>query len=271
MNNSQRLRYSRRRFLDTLSKAGVAGAVLPPLLGGLFYSRHARAAGEVKRAVFVYTPDGAPNGLWLPDGGSMNLATEAYAGLEHLINFREVEVVGSGHGLARKSLGALRWSQDWTSDTIDQQIASVLSVDTPFPSYMLGVQANPQEGVSRQSGASVPIQNSPAAAYQQLFGAAPPAADASEFLTKKRAVMDINQAALNELKSKLGAFERTTFEKHADALTALEDRLAASLSGERPEGCDSPSWNQNGYDTQGPTESDVGVFRHQADLQSDIT
>ncbi|MEL6340184.1 MAG: DUF1552 domain-containing protein [Myxococcota bacterium] len=262
---------SRRAFLKMVSKAGIAGAMASPLVSGLMYTRAARAAGEVKRAVFVYTPDGAPNGLWLPSGTTLNVATKAYEGLQSLCNFREVEVLESGHGLSQKSLGSVRFNPDWTGDTVDQQIASVLSLNTPYQSYMLGVQANPAEGVSRKSGDSVPMQNSPAAAYQQLFGSAPPVADVPDFLLRKKSVMDINKGALDQLKGRLGAFERETLEKHEVALGKIETRLTAATSGEVAEGCDSPAWNANGYDTQGPVEGgEVGIFRYQAELQSDI-
>ena len=263
---------NRRAFLGMLSKAGIAGALCraAPLVGGLMATRSAHAQQRVVRAIFVYTPDGAPNGLWLPNGTELNLSTLAYEGLQSLCNFREVQVINSGHGLSRKSLGELRWSQDWTSDTIDQQIASVISANTPYESFMLGVQANPQEVVSRRSGDAVPVQNSPAAAYEQLFGGAPPAGDAAGFLARKRSVMDVNRAALAEIKNRLGSFERETLEKHEAALQEVETRLVDSISVEQPEGCEAPAWNANGYPTQGPTDGDVGVFLHQAELQSDV-
>ena len=263
---------SRREFLGMLSKAGIAGTLCraAPLVGGLMATRRAHAQARVVRVVFVYTPDGAPNGLWLPDGTSLNLATLAYEGLQSLCNFRAVEVIGSGHGLARKCLGELRWGNDWTGDSIDQQIASVIGANTPYASYTLGVQADAQEVVGRKAGDLVPVQNSPAAAYQQLFGSAPPAGDTAGFLARKQSVMDVNRAALAELKGRLGAFERETFEKHEVALREVEARIIDSVSFEPAAGCASPAWNANGYPTTGPVPGDVGVFAHQAELQSDI-
>ncbi len=263
------IRKSRRDFLSMLSKASVGAGLCKaaPLVGGLMATRAAHAQSRVARVVFVYTPDGAPNGLWLPNGQTLNMATQAYEGLQSICNFREVEVVGSGHGNPRKCLGELRWSRDWTSDSIDQQIASVLGATTPYESYTLGVQVNPQEGIGRKSGDAVPAQNSPAAAYAQLFGAAPPPGDTEGFLARKRSVMDVNRAALAELKGKLGAFERETLEKHEVALQNVETRLIESVSAEPAEGCDAPAWNANGYPTEGGQD---GAFAHQAELQSDI-
>ena len=264
---------NRREFLDIISKAGISAALCraAPLVGGLMATRTAHALNGVARVVFVYTPDGAPNGLWLPSGTTLNMATQAYQGLQGLCNFREVEVVGSGHGNARKCLGVLRWGQDWTADTVDQQIASVLGATTPYASFMLGVQANPREVVSRKSGDMVPVQNSPAAAYEQLFASPPPPGDAAGFLARKRSIMDIHRTALAQLKRRLGAFERETLEKHEVALREVEARLTDSVSVPPAEGCTSPAWNANGYPTQGPVPGgDVGVFAHQSELQSDI-
>lgn len=265
--------HNRRQFLSMLSKAGIAGTLCraAPLLGGLMATRSAHAQNGVQRVVFVYTPNGAPNGMWLPSGGNLAPATQAYQGLEGVCNFREVEVIGSGHGLARKCMGELRWGNDWTGDSIDQQIASVIGVNTPYTSYALGVQSNPQELMGRKAGDSVPAQDSPAAAYEQLFGAAPPTSDTAGFLARKQSVMDLNRAALTEIKGRLGAFERQTLDKHEAALREVEMRLIDSVNFEPSEACSAPPWNARGYPTGGPMPGgEVGVFAHQAELQSDI-
>ncbi|MEM1416707.1 MAG: DUF1552 domain-containing protein [Myxococcota bacterium] len=262
---------SRRRFLKLLGSAGASAAMVraAPLVGGLMATRQARAqGGAVKRAVFVYTPDGAPRGLWLPDGSRLRAATMAYEGLQSVCAFREVEVVASGHGNARKCLGELRWNSDWTSDTFDQQIATVLGGSTPFTSYVLGVQTNSSsDAVSRRAGSAVPAQDNPAEAYSQLFGGAPPVGEASDFLAQRRRVMDVNRAALAELGGRLGGFEQRLLDEHGAALSELEDRLIASTMGTPAEGCSEPAWNAGGYATNGSTDV---PFLHTAELQSDV-
>lgn len=264
---------NRRDFLSMLGRVGVSSAVLrtSALAGGLMSSRFARAQNNVKRVVFVYTPDGSPSGLWLPNGSELNMATAAYEGVQNICNFREVEVINSGHGLARKCLGTLRWGSDWTGDTIDQQIASVIGVTTPYPSFALGVQTSPTDVIGRKSGGFVPAQDSPQAAYQQLFGSAPPAGGAQAFLARKQSVLDINRNALASMKNTLGAFEKDMLDKHIGALNDIEKRLTDSAMLEPGGGCGSPVWNANGYDTRGPIPNgDVGIFGHQAELQADI-
>jgi hypothetical protein len=259
---------SRREFLKFVGRAGLGAAALgaAPLLRGLVTNKARAQSGGVKRVVFVYTPGGAPRGLWLPNGSSLNTATQAFDGLQDLCNFREVQVLESGHGLARKCLGKLRWDQDWTGDTIDQQIASVLSDSTPYPSYVLGVQTNTEDYVVRRAGAAVPAENSPAAAYQQLFGGAAPSTDTAGYLAQQQSVMDINRAALTELKDRTGELGRA-FDAHAEALDELEQRIVDTAMTPRAEGCDSPAWNAGGYDTSGDTSV---PFLHTAELQSDI-
>ncbi|MEM9192535.1 MAG: DUF1552 domain-containing protein [Myxococcota bacterium] len=263
-------RKSRRQFLEFLGAAGASAGLLQaaPLVGGLLANRRAQAqGGTVKRAVFVYSPDGAPRGLWLPTGRTMNAATLAFNTVQDVCNFREVEVLRSGHGNARKCLGELRWSSDWTSDTIDQQIASVLSTSTPFMSYVLGVQTSTEDYVVRRAGAAVPAQNDPSAAYSQLFsGAAPPMMDTAGFLARERSVIDVNRAALDELGMRAGSFG-STFDQHVAALEELEGRIVSSTMTPTPTGCASPMWNAAGYPTSGAT---AVPFLHTAELQSDI-
>lgn len=270
MKPNDRTNLQRRRFLGLLGRAGIGAAMCraAPLVGGLMHLRQAHAApGSVKRAVFVYTPNGAPNGLWLPEGRTLNLATQGYEGLQSLCNFREVEVVGSGHGLSRKVLGELRWTQDWTSDTLDQQLGAVLGASTPFPSYALGVQTNSTDLIGRRSGSAVPCQTDPSAAYRQLFAGAPPADDAAGHLARQRSIMDINRGALAGLKSRLGSFERQTLEQHEAALQAIERRLAEASTAPPNEACTSPSWNADGHPTSG---AESVPFMHTAQLHADL-
>lgn len=268
MNSRTKIGSDRRSFLRMLGGAGVTATMARalPLVGGTLATRRAHASG-VKRVVFVYTPNGAPKGLWLPNGSTMNLSTQAYDGVKSVCNFREVSVVGSGHGNQRKCLGELRWSQDWTGDSIDQQIASVIGTTTPFPSYALGVQTNASELIGRKSGSSVPAQDDPGRAYQQLFGGTPPAGDAG--ISRKQRVMDLHRDALRGLRTQLDGFERELLDANEQALTELEARLQAASTPPADATCSAPAWNENGYPTTGSNAGN-GAFALQSELQSDI-
>ena len=260
---------SRREFLRLVSCTGASAALLraAPLVAGLLSNRAAQAqSAAVKRVVFVYTPGGAPKGMWLPNGKALNAATQAFEGLQDLCNFREVSVKESGHGLARKCLGELRWESEWSGDTIDQQVASLLGETTPYPSYVLGVQTGTEDHISRRAGASVPAENSPAAAYQQLFSGAGSSDDKAARLARERSVMDINRAALVELKARSGDLTRA-FDEHAAALDDLEKRLVQVSTQPPTEGCAQPTWNAQSY----PSTGDTSVpFLHSAELQADL-
>lgn len=269
MNLTNSSHIDRRSFLRAMGTAGLGASSLP-LIGGLSAARQARAQTTgVKRVVFVYTTNGAPKGLWLPNGETMNLSTLAFDGVKEVCNFREVSIPGSGHGNSRRCLGPLRWTQDWTSDTLDQQIASVIGAGTPFPSYALGVQTNPQELIGRRSGNSVPAQDDPGRAYEQLFGAGPAPDGATGGLDRKQRVMDMHRAALTSLKTRLGSFERQVLEANEEALAELEARLQASMQTPPDEACAAPAWNVNGYPASG-AEAGNGAFALQSELQSDL-
>lgn len=256
----------RRQFIKMLSKASVSTAMCRalPLVGGLMANRRAHAQNGTSRVVFVYTSNGAPNGLWLPSGRQLNLASAGYEGLQNICNFREVEVIGSGHGNPRKSMGELRWSQNWTGDTLDQQIASVIGTNTPYTSFALGVETDGTQLIGRKSGVTVATQEDPSAAYQQLFGGSG-ASDGNQ-TAQKQSIMDIHHQALSGLKNRLGQFERSTLEKHEAALLEIEKRLN-NVSSAPTDACANPSWNARGYSTQ--NSPDV-PFAHKAELQSDI-
>lgn len=264
--SNQIIHQQRRHFLNMLSKAGIASALLnaSSLVGGLMATRFAHAQGGIKRVIFVYTPNGAPKGKWLPANlGTMNDATKAYLPVSSYCNFVPVEIVNSGHGQASKCLSEMRFDL-WSSplgDTIDQQIARCIGINMPFQSYFLGVQTAGVDLISRKSGSPIPSEDSPAAAYQKLFGTS----SASD-LNPKINVLDLHRDALNGLKNKMGSFEKNLLETHEASLASLQNRLTSLRNA-----CASPVWNANGYNTQGPAvNGEKGIFKQQAELQADI-
>jgi len=263
---------TRRDFLSMVAKAGFTATALRGslLAGGVLANRFAHAQGGVKRFCAVWAGNGSPDNVWLPNGKTLNSASKGYAGVEQVCNFREVEIVRGGHGNIHKGLGSLRGGRDWTADTVDQQIASVIGTTTPYQSYQLGVDPprHVNEIIGRKGGKRIPPQVNPQNAYSALFGSAPPAgAGAGNFIARKQSVLDINREALNSMKTKLGQFERDTLEKHVESLENLEKRVLSSVDNQEEalETCKSPAWNANGYktDTKAP-------WGHRTELQMDI-
>ncbi len=263
---------TRRDFISMLGKAGISTAALSgsALLSGLMASRFAQAqSGGTKRFVAIWAANGSPDGKWLPNGTSLNEATQGFEGLQSMCNFRECTIVRGGHGNIHKGLGSLRGDRDWRGDTLDQQLASVISTNTPYQSYALGIQTkrHVNEIIGRKGGKRIPPQNSAQDAYKALFGGTPPAGGQGNLLAQKQSILDINLQAIDRLKNKLGQYERDTLDQHSASLMALEKRLADTLgSGEmQSEACKSPAWNANGYEvaTNAP-------FGHQTELMMDI-
>ena len=262
---------TRRDFLSMVSKAGFSASALSGslLASGMLANRFAHAQGGVKRFCAVWAGNGSPNGAWLPNGTQMNDATRSLEGVKEVCNFREVNIVRGGHGNIHKALGSLRGGSDWTADTVDQQIASVIGTTTPYQSYQLGVHAIRSccnEVMGRKGGRRIPPQINPRNAYSALFGGNIPVNNVNNVLAKKQSILDVNREALKRLQTKLGQFEREMLESHVDSLDKLEKRIIAS-SDPQPdmqEACKSPSWNANGYGTD-----TRAAFGHQTELQMD--
>jgi len=277
MNESnKRVNKYRRDFLKMLGKTGISTGVLrgSALAGGLIANRFAQAQNDVKRLCVVWCSNGSPPGLWLPNSNGLNTSTKAYEGVQEVCNFRESQIVNSGHGLIRKALGQLRWVNDWTADTLDQQIASVIGTTTPFQSIALGVQTLsnhggvPHDYIGRKSGMVVVPQDSPETAFNSLFGYTDWRSDKA----LGKSVLDVNRDGLNRLKNKLGQFERETLDKHISILETLEMRLGATPSGDVKQGnCGFKNWNALVTDREQRLQNGTwGSFGHHSKLQSDI-
>ena len=272
---SKRLTHSRRDFLEFTGKSGIASHAIKSssLVAGLLANRYAHAKDEVKRVVFIYTPLGSPNGLWLPSGNTLNLATAAYEGLQPDCHFHETEVVGGGFGQIWRSLGEVRYVNDWTSDTIDHQIAKVLGIATPNATLHFGVQAvmdiGATESFSRKNSRPVIPMEGPTATYERLFGMADnkiPARFTDN--SRKRNVLDAHLQALNCSRAQLSLDEINTIDQYEISLNMLKSKLTNSDI--NAAACHRPEWNRLGLDISNKPESGRGIFAHEAYLQADI-
>lgn len=268
--------HERRKFFDLVGKAGVAAGILraSPLVAGIFANRYAQAAGTLsKRVIFVYTPDGAPGGLWLPSGSgsgmTLNAATKAYESVKTYCAFRSATMArGGGHGNTHQVLGTGSYDQDWKGDTLDVQIGTLYGQTSPFANVALGVQSNVGNHglIGRKSGQAFPSEDSPAAAYKRLFsGAGTGSSGGTDPNAQVKSVLELNQQALSSLKTKLGSLEKERLDAHAAALSRISSRLTTT---EQPSGaCGTVNYNPSGYPTDGGT---ANAFRGQAELQAEI-
>ncbi len=267
----------RRKFFDLVGKAGVAAGILrvSPIVAGIFANRYAQAAGTMsKRVIFVYTPDGAPSGMWLPSGSgssmTLNAATKGYESVKTYCAFRSATMArGGGHGNTHQVLGTGSYDQDWKGDTLDVQIGTLYGQTSPFANVALGVQSNVGNHglIGRKAGQAFPSEDSPAAAYKRLFsGATGGSTGGTDPNAQFKSVLELNQQALSSLKTKLGSVEKERLDAHSSAISRISARLTTTT--EQPTGaCSSVNYNPSGYPTDGGTSN---AFRGQAELQAEI-
>ena len=252
-NSKERAQNSeRRRFLDMITRAGVSTALLKasPFAAGIFASRHAMAQDTNKRAVFMYLPNGAPNGHWMPSSASnMNTATRPYGEASitkgthqgktaaNFCEFREVNMGKGGHGNTHNSMAAYA---DHTSNTLDTTIANENFPTSIYKIIRAGVQVGGGPSFCKEAGQQATHPKSkPQDFYKTIFSGTPPSANTDD--SYKR-VMEMNRLALNNLQRKLGVDEYQRFETHLDSLNEIERSLdAANQPMELGEECKTPS------------------------------
>ena len=229
----------RRRFLETLSKASVSTALLKmsPILAGAFSSQYALAqGGPNKRCAFMYLPNGAPNGMWLPGSQTnMNLSTAAYADVADVTQFREVNMGQGGHGTTFRSMGSYEYQ---AQNTIDYYVAE----NFPLANFKLvraGVQAAGQEYFTREAGQQAAHIDGPERTFQALFNGSPAPISGDNTYQD---VFAMTQKALNSVRSKLGVEERQRLESHLASVEEIERRVAnaATAPQDQGEACTSP-------------------------------
>lgn len=266
---SKILNQSRRRFLEFAGKSGISGYALKTssLLAGLMANRYAQANtnSAVKRVVFVYTPLGTPNGLWLPNGNVLNEATLAFEGLQPVCHFHETQVVDAGFGQIWKAIAEVRYVQDWTSDSIDHQIAKALGTATPFPTLHFGVQTL-FDSFSRKNLQAVRHLDDPAQTYEVLFGAAGGPAHFQRNAQKSN-ILDAHLQALDCSRTQLSSAERVAIEQYENSLNALKTKLENSQV--NTQACTQPPWNSQGISLPPNGQGSQPPFAEQAYLQAE--
>ncbi len=238
-NRERHLNKERRRFLDMVSKAGVSTALLKavPLAAGVFASRYATAQDATnKRVVFMYLPNGAPNGMWMPGSATrMNISTEPYLPVASVCEFHEVNMAAGGHGDTWKSMGTYMGQ---STDTLDAHLSRNFPT-APYRIVRAGVQSTGQVFFTKESGQQAAHTDGPARLYSTYFDGTPPVNNLDE--SYKR-VFSMSRTALATLQKKLGVEEYRRFDSHLDSLQEIERRIeAANMPKEVGEECQNPA------------------------------
>jgi hypothetical protein len=259
----------RRKFLDMLAKTGVSTSILKAssLAGGIFATRQAMAAGGPKRVFYCYIDSGAATGAWMPSSATnMNTVTRAYGpqgtNVASICHFRQVDVRLAGHSAAHQALGTTQFGVP----TMDTRIAPLVSATTPYKAMYLGFDATTNGALCSNIG---PCIDDPVAAYNRYFNSALPEGSTDDTYLK---VFASQKKALQALRNKLSQEERERLDVHAEALSGLENRLTALMSGEGPDieayrpTLPSPSSYANRIVAGGKVQADIIIAALQAGL-----
>lgn len=249
---------TRRGLIRTLG--GVAAA-LPFLLD----PRRARAAdGRARRAIFFYFPDGVPGtsaegdpSEWHCSGGERDFRLGRV--LEPLRDLKSECLFFNGLSMGPTDSGShpggavklLTAADHGNGESIDQYLARTVGAAAPFRHVYLGAMANVNNATGDKHisyvgpGQSVSPEDDPVRAFERLFGAGvvappPPPGPGSEpppaRPDRRKSVLDVALADLNDLRQRVGPAERTRLDLHAESIRELERRIDALA----PEGQPAP-------------------------------
>lgn len=252
----------RRRFLDMIARAGVSTSLLKasPFAAGMFASRFASAQANLnKRVVFMYLPNGAPNGMWMPTSQTeMNICTRAYAPVAQYCEFHEVDMARSGHGTTHNSMAA--YGSANTRDTLDSTLATENFPTAPYRIIRAGVQGNGGPSFCREAGQQAIHTDGAQRLYQSIFSGSPPPNNNDD--SYKR-VVQMGRYALDNLKTKLGVEEYRRFETHLSSLDEIERSIeAANSPSDLGEACKTPpvhAYDSGHFIDEGKAASDIVI------------
>lgn len=255
LRRTRALPFSRRSFLRGACLHAAGGALVAlPLMDSL--RAEDRAAPPPKRLVLLYNPNGTVEKDWWPEAGASEsdfTLGRIHAPLaphrERLLIFRGVhshvaQRSDNNGGPHQRGIGALFTGQmlqtgdfvdgcgsraGWADGvSIDQAVADVIGLDTPFKSLELGVRATDNDVQGRISyagpGKPLPPMNDPRQVYGRLFGVEEPI-DPNDPLDARQSVLDTVKDQFNALRPSLSSEDRVKLDAHLELVRDLERRL----------------------------------------------
>ncbi|MEM1305412.1 MAG: DUF1552 domain-containing protein, partial [Planctomycetota bacterium] len=229
-------RISRRRAL-----AGLGATVSLPLLENVAPAARTTgaAAAAPKRVVYLYFPNGVPNGTWFPEqvgrGGRIEKLNRWMSPLEP---FRDEILLpqkltmprGEGHVAGPPNwLTGLGYDDDRSRAngvSVDQAAAAAIGGGTLLPSLELAVAGEgffsnslPRNAISwSASGAPLPREVEPRAVFDRMY---PPAGGGAT----TRSVLDGVVEQARGLRAEVGRHDRRKIDEYFEAVRALERRI----------------------------------------------
>ncbi len=265
-----------------LSRRGVLTAGAASLLAAPFLrllTGTARADGALAKRLLVYfTPNGTiPGRLW-PSGGETGFTFGAGDCLEPLEAVRDKVTIIKGlqfhnatnheGGMAAMLTNGGGSSSESQGMSLDQFVASRIGGGTRFTSLEFGVQTSAWGGSAQTRmsysgpGTFVTPDDSPAHAYQRMFGDLLGGESAIERLRARRTgIVDLASRELVDLHRRVGAEERVKLEAHIEALSAMEQGLSQTTTCEPGDAPSVPGgvWDNDAFPTIATSQMDLAV------------
>ncbi len=239
----------RRDMLKVLGGAALALPFYELLIG----SPSARAAaGQARRVIFFYFPDGIPgasqNGersLWHCQGSERDFSLSECLGplgrrRDDCVFFNGLSMggtdAGSHPGGAKKLLTGV---DGGGGESIDRFLARTFGAQDPHRMIYLGAMAN-HNGASGDKhvsydgpGHTIAPEDNPMRAFERIFGQAPApgsgGGQAPQAAPSTRAtVIDGVLAEMHDLRARLGQVDKARLDAHLESLREVEQRIKAN-------------------------------------------
>lgn len=224
------------------------------------------AAGDPKRFIVMFSPNGTIRENWTPAGGENDWTFSRI--LKPLEAFRDKLLIidgvdqtgtgGDGHQNGMQGMltgqtlnpgpfgGGDGGSAGWANGiSVDQHIANVIGSETPFRSLELGVQSgNNENNWNRMSllgpDQPVPPESNPYRAFDRIFGDFNLSPDEAKLRNEREhVVLNAVMDNVRDLQAKLGADDKKKLDQHLDAVSEIEARLGKTRSSAL-ESCETP-------------------------------
>jgi hypothetical protein len=244
MRYKNRFDKQRRDFLKTLAAMGVSPGLLraSALVGGVAMARVAEAQALPSKHIILLACGGSLDEHWRPGPnltlGQMSAPYEAVKGEMNFV--AGGKMTGGGHGIMfhRYNDGS------FSKDSFDVNLGRTFGANRPVKFLNLGVETK-DRNLSRQGSSGIPPIDEPETAFSQMFGGgvvvSPPTgggtpAPAAPTNGGRLAIVDVHRKAVDALKNKLGAHEKTKLDDHLTAISEMQKKLQtpAGPAPERP-------------------------------------
>ncbi|MCA9553826.1 MAG: DUF1552 domain-containing protein [Myxococcales bacterium] len=233
-----------------LTRRSFVGSLGAALVGSrLFNTRRAWAqSATARRLIVFFSPDGFRNGAVYPSGANLQFAAgstlEPLAPVQqHLTLLGGLEYTnaiahdrGMAHMLTNSPVDLPAQTQT-AGYSLDQYVAARVGEATRYASLELGVQSSLlgamiQTRMSMRGARQwVPPNDDPRDVYRRMFADITP--DAVRLLERRRSVLDLVRAEVQDLSKRLSTEENAKLSAHLESLRTMERSFTPQSEAER--------------------------------------